>query len=177
MDMGFLDLSPVFFEEAATFAVMFAFLFVAHTCLGCFIAGRPAPIEVHMQRQEHLEEEVRQLGMGIERYLDSMTSQKLKNWDRWSPEEVALFLREMCYRNPEQFRPLKKQIVHARFDGKTFSGANKHILEKRLDIKEPQEMRFIFNARRYTTVGSLGGSVTARQVIQSWKCFEMFQNA
>merc|ERR1719361_936229 len=88
------------------------------------------------------------IGSGIERYLDTMTSQHIQNWDRWQPDEVAGFLRQMCYKNPEVFRTLKKQIIHAKFDGKAFSGANDHILEKRLDIKEDQHYRFIYNARK-----------------------------
>jgi len=147
MEFAFLGLSGNF-EKVMTLLIMFCILFLAHTCLSCCVAGRPHKIDVHMQRQEHLENEIKQMGNGIERYLDSMTSQKLKHWDQWKSEEVALFLREMCYKNPEAFRPLKRQIVHANFDGKTFAGANDHILEKRLDIKEPQHWRFIFNARR-----------------------------
>jgi len=148
LDFDFLDLGDSYFEEFVTMAIMFAILFLMHCFMSWKIASRPHSIGVHMQRQDHLEFEIKAIGAGIERYLDSMTSDKLKNWDRWQPEEVALFLREMCYKNPEEFRPLKKQIVHARFDGATFAGCNEHILEKRLDIKDPQHMRFIFNARR-----------------------------
>jgi len=147
LKFGFLDLGSDTFEEVVTALTMFGILACAHTCLNCFIAGRPHEIDVHMQRQDHIEKEVEVIGEGIDRYLDSLTASRLKSWDRWPAEEVAMFLKEMVFRNPEIYKQIKEQIKHVGFDGKQFAGASPNILEKRLDIKESLQQQFIFNAR------------------------------
>ncbi len=77
-----------------------------------------------------------------------MGHHELINWEKWHPHKVAYFLREICYKNPVEYRPIQSQIVHSKFGGESFRDADEYTLEKKLFISDHLHKRFVLNARR-----------------------------
>ena len=98
--------------------------------------------------QDHLEKSTKEIGASIDRYLDGLTGDELENWKQWAPQKVAYFLREVVYKNPEEYRTLESAIRHARFSGRYLDEADEHSLEKRLGITDHLHKRFVLNARK-----------------------------
>eukprot|EP00484_Ammonia_sp_Unknown_P001543 CAMPEP_0197021758 /NCGR_PEP_ID=MMETSP1384-20130603/2689_1 /TAXON_ID=29189 /ORGANISM="Ammonia sp." /LENGTH=1232 /DNA_ID=CAMNT_0042449663 /DNA_START=24 /DNA_END=3722 /DNA_ORIENTATION=+ len=148
LDFSFLGLSDSYFEETLTALIIFAVLFILVSVLNFCVASKPHVIDVHMQRQDHLEKAVKDIGASIDRYLDSLGAEELGDWKQWNEQKVAYFLREICYKNPEEYRTLESAIRHSKFNGRYFDEADEHTLEKKLGITDHLHKRFVLNARR-----------------------------
>ena len=166
LDFNFLGLSDSYFEETLTALIVFVILFLLISILNFFIGAKPRKIKEHNERQNHIEDEVVQIGKNIDRYLETMNLNHLKNWKNWKPQQIANYLKEICYKNPEMFRTLSASIRQSRFDGKAFEECDEHLLEKRLDITDHLHKRFILNARR----------VLEEQIIRAEKEAQLFES-
>jgi len=148
LDFEFLGLSDSYFEETLTALILFAILFILVNVLNWWIAKTPHKVKTHMDRQDHLEKATKEIGASIDRYLDGLTGKELDEWKTWKPRKVANFLREVVYKNPEEYRTLESAIDHARFSGRYLDEADEHSLEKRLGITDHLHKRFVLNARK-----------------------------
>eukprot|EP01084_Bolivina_argentea_P016193 30321_1 len=148
LDFSFLGIADTTFQETLTAIILFAFLFMCVTCLNWCIASKPHEIALHMDRQDHLEKSIKDIGRGIEAYLNSLKLNELQAWKEWTAESVTRFLQQILYKNPLEYDEIRSAIRHARFGGQQLCAADDHLLEKRLGITDHLHKRFVLNARR-----------------------------
>lgn len=146
LDFTFLDLDSTMFEETVTAMILFIAFLVFVMCMQYCIASEPLIINKHKRRQDHIEHQVGKVGSMIDRFLDALSDDELLDWGSWNVQQVAFFLREVLYKNPEEYKDLETNLRHRKFGGPKFMIADEHSLDK-LGITDPHTQRFILNAR------------------------------
>jgi predicted transcriptional regulator YdeE len=147
LNFTFLHLQDVAFEETLTALILFAILVGFVLTMQYCIATEPREIAQHKDRQDHIERQIDRVGNLIDRYLDGLPDDELLTWRSWNVQQVAFYLREVLYKNPEDYKMLESQLRHRRFGGPAFADADEHAIDKYLGITDPYVQRFILNAR------------------------------
>jgi len=147
LDFGFLDLDNDTFEEVITAMIVFFILSFIIRIANFFVSKKPAKIDMHEKRQQHVEKQLVIIGERIERYLDGLGSQEISNWQNWSTTQVLSYLREVLFKNNDEFQRYYNILSHKRFDGKKFAIAEDHDFQD-MGINDYFVIRFLTNARR-----------------------------
>eukprot|EP00485_Elphidium_margaritaceum_P015752 CAMPEP_0202733608 /NCGR_PEP_ID=MMETSP1385-20130828/188252_1 /ASSEMBLY_ACC=CAM_ASM_000861 /TAXON_ID=933848 /ORGANISM="Elphidium margaritaceum" /LENGTH=551 /DNA_ID=CAMNT_0049399945 /DNA_START=915 /DNA_END=2567 /DNA_ORIENTATION=- len=145
----------VYFQEVVTSLILVSFLISAVIVLNKCIGRRPQNIADHIRRQTHIEQELKQIGDTIERYIDSIVSSNESDafdWKQWDVDKVAIFLQKVLYKNRHRFHVLKRMLKQANFDGHAFAKCDEVYLDQHLhfdtfDDEDSVVKKFILHAR------------------------------
>ena len=126
LDFTFLGISSTAFEELITAMIVFAILSVVIRIANYLAMRKPTNILMHEKRQEHIDRAMQIVGTRVQQKFRKMKELEVKNWEKWSGQELRTYLRDVLFQNGEIFDKITQTFIHYKFDGSKFKIAEDH---------------------------------------------------